>query len=108
MIHFVEDVIHTDTWFEEGPLHHIETMRGMQVPHTKAWGILVSTSIIGLRLQTAVQIDIQTISAPRVVVVGIDGSSMTNATFQNRPLVATLRPGVGIGIVGSLDRKSVV
>ena len=72
----------------------------MEIPHTKAWRILITARIVSLGLHASVQIDIETVFSPRVMIIGSNRSSMTHATFQHGPLISATCSGIGINIVG--------
>ena len=80
-IHFVEKIVDADARFHQCPPRAVKGMCGVEIPDTIARRILVSASIIGLRLQAPVQVYIQSIAAPCVVVVGSDGGGVADATL---------------------------
>ena len=71
----------------------------MQVPESETWRILIGACIIGLRLQATVEIDVQPILPPGMMIVGSNGSRMAHATFEHRPLITALGACIGIDIV---------
>ena len=76
-IHTVENVVDTDGWLQKHPFGNVECMGGIEVPDAIAWCVLIAW-IVGLALQTSVQVDIQPVTFPCVVIVSCYRGRMTD------------------------------
>lgn len=85
-VHLVEDVVDADARLQVQVLQAVNRVAGVEVPDAVAGRILV-VGIVGLGLHAAIDVYIQPIVAPTMVIVGGDSGRMADAALQRCPLV---------------------
>ena len=73
----IEDIFHTHAWHHIEPLRHVEGVGGVDAPNAISWSVLI-VGIECFALQASVQIHIQGVAIPSLIVVERQGASMAH------------------------------
>ena len=77
----------------------VEGVGGVEIPDAEPGCVLVGV-VVGLRLKAPVQVDIQRIVPPGMMVVGSEGGGVADAAVEHFPFAGLFGPGIGVGVVG--------
>ena len=81
----VEEVVDAKAWIHLKVTGQRKMEGGVQVPEAKTGSVLIAARVVGLRLQASVQVDVQGVTAPVVVIVGGDGGGVADAAVERLP-----------------------
>ena len=80
-------------------LDAIEGVRRVQIPDAIAWSILI-VRVVGLGLEAAIEVDIERIPVPGVVIIGCKCCGIADTALHHGPHLVGASAGIGVDIVG--------